>query len=177
MDNNQTKIEITIPTVLSRKKLIPSMYVIAFFCFFLSFVDLHCGERVESITGIELITKGKLSKPQSEIPYNYSYKIIITICFVACAFVLASSRSFNRYLISLIANGISITSMIFLKLQIDEDFTNSKISDYMFSVDLGIGYFLVLIWILCGSAFTIFELFRMRNSGSQTIQNAEDIKE
>ncbi|HUY12773.1 MAG TPA: hypothetical protein VMX16_03965 [Terriglobia bacterium] len=158
-------------------KLSPVTYGLAVICFFLPFVTFSCqGQRVASISGIELATGSSVQQPQMFGPAQTrreppnSWAVLALLCAVAGTAFGFILKKRGGVALSALAGVGGLLSLVALKSQIDNEVLTQ--SGGMIQVNYGLGFYLVLILFLTALGLNGYWVARARGSPASPVNGA-----
>ncbi len=155
----------------SSKFVSPSLFLLAALCFFLPFVSFTCqGQKIATITGMELITGTKIEKFEmqkldtgqtnpdldKERDVNSEPLAVAAFIFALLGIVVSIIPRYSRML-SLIAGAIGALMLLFLRSSIGGEVTGDfefKIIDVSYEW----GYYLSLLFLIAAFAINLYQV-------------------
>jgi hypothetical protein len=159
----------------AEKFLSPSLFLLVALCFFLPFVSFTCqGQKLATITGMELVTGTKIEKfemekvdeqqksPDLDKERNVDSEPLAVAAFIFAliGIVVSIIPRYSR-VISLIAGALGVLSLLFLRSSIGADLPGD--SDFkILEVTYEWGYYLALILFIVAFLINLY-LLRLQN--------------
>jgi hypothetical protein len=148
------------------QKLSPAIFVLALICFFLPFVTFSCqGQKVTSLSGIQLVTGTTIQQPQMFGP-SQSQKMdpqpLALLAFVCGVLGLALSfaKGRARTVAPAVAGGIAAILLLAMKSSIDSDVLSK--GSGVIQVNYDVGFYVVVLLLLATAALNVFLLMQRR---------------
>ncbi len=152
------------------KKFSPAVFGLAIICFFLPFTHISCqGERLATLTGIQLVTGTTVGDPQTDSaqPNGYPFtrpgemistdredeKIdpeplaILALCSAIGGLCLSFVKDRSWTIAAAVAGGVGLIFLLLLKAKIDNDVL--KEGEGIIQVEYAFGFWLLLVLFLC----------------------------
>jgi hypothetical protein len=170
----------------SNKFVSPSLFLLAALCFFLPFVSFTCqGQKIATISGMELITGTKIEKFEmekmeadqtnpdldKERDVNSEPLAVAAFIFALVGIVVSLIPRYSRML-SLIAGALGALMLLFLRSSIGGEVTgdfNFKIIDVSYEW----GYYLSLILLIAAFAMNLYQVITENRAAS--VASIEDL--
>jgi hypothetical protein len=142
-------------------KFSPAIFIIILICFFLPFINITCqGEKVATLTGIQLVTgttieqpsmfgaKGKTTKVEGEL--------MALLAFISAIVGLILSFLKNRKisLATAIVGGLGLIFLLLLKNKLDNDMLRE--GQGMLQLEYSTGFWLTLIFFILAAVWNVF---------------------
>lgn len=142
-------------------KFSPAIFIIILICFFLPFINITCqGEKVATLTGIQLVTgttieqpsmfgaKGKTKKVEGEL--------MALLAFISAIVGLILSFLKNRKISLAIAivGGVGLLFLLLLKNKLDNDMLRE--GQGMLQLEYSIGFWLTFIFFILAAVWNVF---------------------
>lgn len=168
------------------KFLSPALFLLVALCFFLPFVSFTCqGQKLATITGMELVTGTKIEKfemekvdeqqksPDLDNERNVDSEPLAVAAFIfALIGIVVSIIPRYSKVISLIAGALGVLSLLFLRSGIGADLPGD--SDFkILEVTYEWGYYLALILFIVAFLINLYPL-RVRNKIISDLPPADD---
>jgi hypothetical protein len=168
----------------SNKFVSPSLFLLAALCFFLPFVSFTCqGQRIATITGMELITGTKIEKFEmekldsgqtnpdldKERDVNSEPLAVAAFIFALAGIVVSLIPRYSRML-SLIAGALGALMLLFLRSSIGGEVTG----DFDFKiieVSYRWGYYLSLLLFIAAFALNLYQVISENRAAITSIDD------
>jgi len=134
------------------KKLSPVVFLLALFCFFLPFVTFSCqGQKVLSVSGIQLVTGSSVPQPQMfgpAIPQRMEGEPLAVLAFVCGILGLGLSflRGRNGAIAGIASGGLGFLLLLAMKSKIEGDVLSKAGGVIQVSYDIGFAFVLILFF-------------------------------
>lgn len=141
-------------------------YAIGIACFILPFIQISCsGEKVMSFTGVQLVTGSEMANPMSDEKEKIppAPTAIIALVALVAGVVFAIKLSRGASILSAIAGGVAVVSMVLLKTNMDAE-VMKEAGGMAISADYQLGFWGVCIMSIAGA---ILALMRLQEKGEQ----------
>jgi hypothetical protein len=148
-----------------KSKVSPVIFILATVCFLLPFVTVSCnGQKVASLTGVELATGTTVEQPQVFGPAQKKRVGAEPLATLAALCALAGiGLSFlgSRLAIAPAVSGTA-GALFLLLLQSKLNSDMSKEVQGAFRLDWEVGFVLVLLFFIAGAAWNFYQFFESR---------------
>jgi hypothetical protein len=148
-----------------KSKVSPVIFILATLCFLLPFVTVSCnGQKVASLTGVELATGTTVEQPQVFGPAQKKRVGAEPLATLAALCALAGiGLSFlgSRLAIAPAVSGTA-GALFLLLLQSKLNSDMSKEVQGAFRLDWEVGFVLVLLFFIAGAAWNFYQFFESR---------------
>ena len=148
------------------KKLSPVVFLLALICFFLPFLAFSCqGQKVLSVSGIQLVTGSSVQQPQMfgpPIQQRMNGEPLAVLAFVCGILGLGLSclKGRNGTIAGISSGGLGLLFLLAMKSKIEADILNK--AGGVIQVNYEVGFFVVLILFLAATALNIFVLLQSK---------------
>lgn len=149
------------------KKLSPVVFVLALICFFLPFMTFSCqGQRVLSLSGLQLVTGTSIDQPQMFGPAQSQklnpepLAILVFLCGIG-GLILSLRKGHAATIASAATGGMATILLLALKSKIDGDALSK--SGGVIQVNYDIGYYAVVLLFLAAVGLNVFLLMQGKN--------------
>jgi hypothetical protein len=154
------------------KKISPTIYGLAFICFFLPFTHISCqGEKIATLTGVQLVTGTTIEPPEMFGNKREARQLdpeALAILAFLCTFggaALSLLRGKNGVLASAITGCLGLISLLFLKAKIDNEVLRE--GEGALRVEYGIGLWLALLLFIAAIGFNVFLFCQLTKEAKQ----------
>ena len=142
-------------------------YAIGIACFILPFIQISCsGEKVVSFTGVQLVTGTEMANPMSDEKEKMppAPTAIVALIALAVGLVFAIQLSREASILSAVAGGVAVISMVLLKTNMDAEIMKEA-GGMGISADYQPGFWGVCIMSAGGA---ILALMRLQDPGAKS---------
>lgn len=148
-----------------KSKVSPAIFIVATLSFLLPFVTVSCnGQKVTSLTGVELATGTTVEEPQVFGPAQKKHvggeplALVAGLCAIAG---LGLSFLGSRLAIAPAVSGaLGALFLLLLQSKLNSDVT--KEAQGVFRLDYEAGYLLTLLFFIAGAAWNLYQFFQSR---------------
>jgi hypothetical protein len=162
-----------------KSKVSPVIFVLATLCFLLPFVTVSCnGQKVASLTGVELATGTTVEQPQVFGPAQKKRVGAEPLATLAALCALAGiGLSFlgSRLAIAPAVSGTA-GALFLLLLQSKLNSDMSKEVQGAFRLDWEVGFVLVLLFFIAGAAWNFYQFFESRKLAAAPAVSSQAVR-
>jgi hypothetical protein len=156
---------------MSKWKVSPLIFAVSILTFLLPFITVSCGgQKVVSLTGVQLATGMTMEQPQmfgppkrEKVDPEPTVMIAAIAGIVALVFGLLGARAVKA---GVVAGGISVASLLATKIRLDDQI--AKQGQGLLQVSYEMGFSLTLLLLICGTAWSGYLLGTNKSQEEQT---------
>jgi hypothetical protein len=148
-----------------KSKVSPVIFVLATLCFLLPFVTVSCnGQKVASLTGVELATGTTVDQPQVFGPAQKkrvgAEPLATLAALCAIAGIGLSFLGSRLALAPAVSGAAGALFLLLLQSKLNSDM--SKEAQGAFRLDFEVGFVLVLLFFAAGAAWNFYQFFQSK---------------
>lgn len=158
------------------KRMSPAVYVVIFICFFLPFSHISCaGEKVATLTGVQLVTGTTIEGPSSAFGEKEETEKIdpeplalLTLIITIIGFGVSFLEGRKSTLFAALVGGLGSVSLLCLKAKIDNEVLRE--GEGILRVEYGFGFWLILLLFLFAIGLNGFLFSKMKKEAPELIE-------